>query len=113
MRNQKAFAMEFLGTMILAIAVVGSGHMAALLTPDDGTKLLINALATAIGLAVVIRIGMKVSGSHFNPVVTLVMLYRKKVDLKTAAFYISSQITGAIIGVGIANFIYEQSFFEV
>jgi glycerol uptake facilitator-like aquaporin len=56
---------------------------------------------------------MKVSGSHFNPVVTLVMLYLKKVDLKTAAFYIASQITGAIIGVGIANFIYEQSFFEV
>ena len=113
MRNQKAFAMEFLGTMILAIAVVGSGHMAALLAPDAGTKLLINALATAIGLAVVIRIGVKVSGSHFNPVVTLVMLYLKKVDLKTAAFYIASQITGAIIGVGIANFIYEQSFFEV
>ena len=113
MRNQKALAMEFLGTMILAIAVVGSGHMAALLAPDEGTKLLINALASAIGLAVVIRIGMKVSGSHFNPVVTLVMLYLKKVDLKTAAFYIPSQITGAIIGVGIANFIYEQSFFEV
>ena len=113
MRNQKAFAMEFLGTMILAIAVVGSGHMAALLAPDAGTKLLINALATAIGLAVVIRIGVKVSGSHFNPVVTLVMLYLKKVDLKTSAFYIASQIAGAIIGVGIANFIYEQSFFEV
>jgi glycerol uptake facilitator-like aquaporin len=113
MRNQKAFAMEFLGTMILAVAVVGSGHMAALLATDAGTKLLINALATAIGLAVVIRIGMKVSGSHFNPVVTLVMLYLKKVDLKTAAFYVASQITGAIIGVGIANFIYEQSFFEV
>ena len=113
MHNQKAFAMEFLGTMILAIAVVGSGHMAALLAPDAGTKLLINALATAIGLAVVIRIGVKVSGSHFNPVVTLVMLYLKKVDLKTSAFYIASQIAGAIIGVGIANFIYEQSFFEV
>ena len=113
MRNQKAFAMEFLGTMILAVAVVGSGHMAALLATDAGAKLLINALATAIGLAVVIRIGMKVSGSHFNPVVTLVMLYLKKVDLKTTAFYVASQITGAIIGVGIANFIYEQSFFEV
>jgi glycerol uptake facilitator-like aquaporin len=111
--NKKAYSMEFLGTMILSISVVGSGHMAALLAPDEGTKLLINALASAIGLAVVIRIGMKVSGSHFNPVVTLVMLYLKKVDLKSAAFYITSQITGAIIGVGIANFIYEQSFFEL
>ncbi len=113
MDNKKAYSMEFLGTMILSISVVGSGHMAALLAPDEGTKLLINALASAIGLAVVIRIGMKVSGSHFNPVVTLVMLYLKKVDLKSAAFYITSQITGAIIGVGIANFIYEQSFFEL
>ncbi len=113
MDNKKAYSMEFLGTMILAISVVGSGHMAALLAPDEGTKLLINALASAIGLAVVIRIGMKVSGSHFNPVVTLIMLYLKKVDLKSAAFYITSQITGAIIGVGIANFIYEQSFFEL
>jgi len=111
--NKKAYSMEFLGTMILSISVVGSGHMAALLAPDEGTKLLINALASAIGLAVVIRIGMKVSGSHFNPVVTLVMLYLKRVDLKSAAFYITSQITGAIIGVGIANFIYEQSFFEL
>jgi len=111
--NKKAYSMEFLGTMILSISVVGSGHMAALLAPDEGTKLLINALASAIGLAVVIRIGMKVSGSHFNPVVTLIMLYLKKVDLKSAAFYITSQITGAIIGVGIANFIYEQSFFEL
>ncbi len=113
MDNKKAYSMEFLGTMILSISVVGSGHMAALLAPDEGTKLLINALASAIGLAVVIRIGMKVSGSHFNPVVTLVMLYLKRVDLKSAAFYITSQITGAIIGVGIANFIYEQSFFEL
>jgi len=111
--NKKAYSMEFLGTMILSLSVVGSGHMAALLAPDEGTKLLINALASAIGLAVVIRIGMKVSGSHFNPVVTLIMLYLKKVDLKSAAFYITSQITGAIIGVGIANFIYEQSFFEL
>ncbi len=113
MDNKKAYSMEFLGTMILSLSVVGSGHMAALLAPDEGTKLLINALASAIGLAVVIRIGMKVSGSHFNPVVTLVMLYLKRVDLKSAAFYITSQITGAIIGVGIANFIYEQSFFEL
>jgi glycerol uptake facilitator-like aquaporin len=111
--NKKAFAMEFLGSLILALAIVGSGHMATFLAPDAGTKLLINAFATAIGLAVVIRLGMKISGSHFNPVVTLVMLYLKKVDYKTAAFYIFSQITGAILGVGIANFIYEQSFFEV
>jgi len=113
MRNQRAYAMEFLGTMILAIAVVGSGHMAAYLAEDAGTKLLINALATAIGLAVVIRLGIKVSGSHFNPVVTMVMLYLKKLDVQSACAYIFVQILGSVLGVGVANFIFEQSFFEI
>lgn len=113
MRNQRAYAMEFLGTMILAIAVVGSGHMAAFLAEDAGTKLLINALATAIGLAVVIRLGIKVSGSHFNPAVTMVMLYLKKIDVQSALAYIFVQILGSVIGVGVANFIFEQSFFEI
>lgn len=113
MRNQRAYAMEFLGTMILAIAVVGSGHMAAFLAEDAGTKLLINALATAIGLAVVIRLGIKVSGSHFNPAVTMVMLYLKKIDVQSAFAYIFVQILGSVLGVGVANFIFEQSFFEI
>lgn len=113
MRNQRAYAMEFLGTMILAIAVVGSGHMAAYLEEDAGTKLLINALATAIGLAVVIRLGIKVSGSHFNPAVTMVMLYLKKIDVQSAFAYIFVQILGSVLGVGVANFIFEQSFFEI
>lgn len=113
MRNKTAFGMEFLGTMILAIAVVGSGHMAAQLSNDSATRLLINALASAIGLAVVIRIGIKISGSHFNPVVTLAMLYLKKLNLVAAAIYIAAQISGAIIGVGIANLMYEEAFLEV
>jgi len=109
----RAFGMEFLGTMILAIAVVGSGHMAAQLSNDSATRLLINALASAIGLAVVIRIGIKISGSHFNPVVTLAMLYLKKLNFVDAAIYIAAQISGAIIGVGIANLMYEEAFLEV
>lgn len=109
----RAFGMEFLGTMILAIAVVGSGHMAAQLSNDSATRLLINALASAIGLAVVIRIGIKISGSHFNPVVTLAMLYLKKLNLVDAAIYIAAQISGAIIGVGIANLMYEEAFLQV
>ena len=55
--------MEYLGTAILAFAIVGSGIMATNLTSDSALRLLINAISTAIGLAVVIRVGMKVSPS--------------------------------------------------
>jgi glycerol uptake facilitator-like aquaporin len=83
--------------------------MATNLTSDGSLRLLINAISTGIGLAVVIRVGMKVSGSHFNPAVTLVMLYLKKIDTHSSLFYIPAQILGAISGVATANFIFDQS----
>jgi len=104
--------MEFIGTMILAVAIVGSGHMAASLAQDGGVRLLINALATAVGLAVVIKVGMKTSGAHFNPAVTLVMVILKKISNELAGLYIAAQVLGAILGVGIANLIYDQSFLK-
>ena len=110
MKQKRAIGMEFIGTMILAVAIVGSGHMAASLAQDGGVKLLMNALATALGLAVVIKVGMKTSGAHFNPAVTLVMVILKKISNEVAALYIAAQVLGAILGVGIANLIYDQSF---
>jgi len=112
MKQKRAIGMEFIGTMILAVAIVGSGHMAASLAQDGGVRLLINALATAIGLAVVIKVGMKTSGAHFNPAVTLVMVILKKISNELAGLYIAAQVLGAILGVGIANLIYDQSFLE-
>ena len=112
MKQKRAIGMEFIGTMILAIAIVGSGHMAANLAQDGGVKLLINALATAVGLAVVIKVGMKTSGAHFNPAVTLVMVILKKISNELAGLYIGVQVLGAILGVGIANLIYDQSFLK-
>ena len=112
MKQKRATGMEFIGTMILAVAIVGSGHMAASLAQDGGVKLLMNALATALGLAVVIKVGMKTSGAHFNPAVTLVMVILKKISNEVAALYIAAQVLGAILGVGIANLIYDQSFLK-
>ena len=112
MKQKRAIGMEFIGTMILAVAIVGSVHMAASLAQDGGVKLLMNALATALGLAVVIKVGMKTSGAHFNPAVTLVMVILKKISNEVAALYIAAQVLGAILGVGIANLIYDQSFLK-
>jgi len=109
-KKKSAIGMEFAGTMILALAVVGSGHMAANLSQDGGIRLLINALATAVGLAVVIKVGIKTSGAHFNPVVTLVMVILKKISNQLAVTYIAAQVLGAVLGVGIANLIYDQDF---
>jgi glycerol uptake facilitator-like aquaporin len=113
MQSRRAISMEFLGTAILAVGIVGSGHMAAYLASDNGLKLLINALTTGIALAVAIRIGMKVSGAHFNPTVTLIMLITKKIDPKMCVLYVTAQVLGAICGSTFANLMFDQKLFQV
>ena len=108
MKQQRAVMMEFLGTAILAVGIVGSGHMLTSLGAANGLELFVNALATAIALAIAIRIGMKISGSHFNPAVSLVMLLLKKIKFKTFLLYVVAQTLGAISGTILANFMFNQ-----
>jgi glycerol uptake facilitator-like aquaporin len=108
MKQQRAVMMEFLGTAILAVGIVGSGHMLTSLGADNGLELVVNALATAIALAIAIRIGMKISGSHFNPAVSLVMLLLKKIKFKIFLLYVVAQTLGAISGTILANFMFNQ-----
>lgn len=95
---------EFLGTALLLVAVVGSGIAAARLNPGEpGTQLLVNALATAAGLAAAIVAVGAVSGAHLNPVVTLVDRLLGGIDSRSAVAYIGAQLTGAVVGVVLAN----------
>jgi arsenate reductase (thioredoxin) len=64
---------EFVGSLLLATIVVGSGIAAQQLSPNDvGLQLTENAAATALRLFAIILMLGPVSGAHFNPVVSLV-----------------------------------------
>jgi len=62
---------EGTGTLFLLVGVVGSGIMAARLSPtDEGLQLFQNAVATACVLVAVIAVFGTIS-ADFNPAVTL------------------------------------------
>jgi glycerol uptake facilitator-like aquaporin len=103
---------EFLGTAILLATVVGSGIMGERLAGGNvAVALLANTIATgAILVALILTFG-QISGAHFNPAVTLADAFLKGISLRDAAGYIVAQITGAIVGVGIANVMFELPVF--
>jgi len=103
--GRRIFA-EFLGTAMLVAVVVGSGIMAANLTTDVGVQLLINALATAAGLGVLIWVLGPISGAHFNPAVTLVAVTRREIAPLEAGGYVVLQIVGAVAGATLANLMF-------
>lgn len=100
--------MEMLATAILAVAIVGSGFMASQLTRDLGLTLLINGLVIASALVLVISISAPISGAHLNPVVTLILFFKKRIDLSQALLFAVAQMIGAIAGVLFANYLFTE-----
>lgn len=94
---------EALGTFFLVMAVIGSGIAADNLAADEALVLLCNTLATAAILVVIITIFVSVSGAHFNPAVTLVMLLRGEMEGGMALFYVATQVAAACLGAVVAD----------
>ena len=108
MNLKRKAAAEFLGTAFLLMVVVGSGIMGERLAEGNGAiALLANAIATGAGLAFLILTFGEISGAHFNPVVTLTEVFRGNLSLQESFLYIFFQITGAFVGVGIANLMFD------
>jgi arsenate reductase len=79
---------EFIGTGMLVAVVIGSGIMAARLSPGQlGLELFENTLATVAALAVIITVLAPMSGAHLNPVV-------------------AAQTAGAVGGAVLANLMF-------
>ncbi len=105
---------EALGTLLLLVAVVGSGIMAERLAGGNiAVALLANAIATGAALVVLITIFGPISGAHFNPVVTFYFALRGATPWRTAALYIPLQVIAAIAGVWLAHAMFDLPVLEV
>jgi glycerol uptake facilitator-like aquaporin len=110
--TRRAFA-EFLATALLVAAVVGSGIAAQTLSPNDvGLQLLENTIATAGALFAIIVVFAPISGSHLNPVVTIVDCAIGRRSWSEAIAYIPAQVAGAIVGAIVANVMFDRAAIE-
>jgi glycerol uptake facilitator-like aquaporin len=103
---------EGLGTAFLLATVVGSGIMAGNLAGGNvAVALLANTLATGAGLVALILTFGAISGAHFNPAVTLADASQGGLAWRDVPVYIAAQVTGAFVGVGLANVMFEKPVF--
>jgi glycerol uptake facilitator-like aquaporin len=101
---------EYLGSLLLAALVIGSGIAAQRLSPHDtGLQLTENAAATAAGLFAIILMFGPVSGAHFNPVVSVVDAAFGGLPWRYALAYLPVQVGGCISGAVLANLMFSAS----
>jgi len=104
----RRFAAEALGSLLLAATVIGSGVMGERLSAGNtAVGLLANTGATVAILAVLIRLLGPVSGAHFNPVVSFILVLRRSMTWREAAVYALAQVIGCCLGAILAHAMFE------
>ena len=109
----RRLAAEAIGTMLLLAAVVGSGIMGERLSGGNAAiALLANAIATGAMLVAIIFAFGRISGAHFNPVVTLVVAAQGGLKWREVSGYLSVQVFGAFAGVAAAHVMFGEPLFS-
>jgi glycerol uptake facilitator-like aquaporin len=113
MIHWKRYSAELVGTAALLCAVIGSGIMAEQLAGGNmALALLANTLATVFALYVLIETLGPISGAHFNPVVSMVLAFRKDLARHHLMGYVLAQLMGAALGAWIAHAMFELEIFQ-
>ena len=100
----RAIAAEFVGSLMLVAAVVGSGVMGErLATGNTAIALLANSFATGAVLVTLIFTFAPISGAHFNPVVTLAAAVERTFPWANVPSYLLAQCSGAAAGTVVAH----------
>ncbi len=113
MSHWRRYVAELVGTAALLCAVIGSGIMAEQLAEGNlAIALLANTLATVFALYVLIETLGPISGAHFNPVVSMVMAFRKDLALHLLLGYVLAQLMGAALGAWVAHAMFELEIWQ-
>jgi len=81
------YVTEFLGTCALLLSILLTG----------------NPIAIGATLAGIAAAGGSISGGHYNPVVSIVMLMKGKVSNSDFAGYLLSQVLGGLLALEISK----------
>ena len=103
----RALVSEWLGTMFLLAAVIGSGIMAENLAAGHMAIVLLgNTIPTGAILVVLITILGLIFGAHLNPALTIAFLLRGEIQPRLALAYVGVQVVGAVCGAILAHFMF-------
>jgi len=98
---------ESIGSMFLVMAAISSMILfTSVFESDKSIAVLANAITVAFVLCALIEVFSSISGAHFNPVVTLVMMFEKKVGAVKAMLFIIFQIVGGITGTALSRLMF-------
>jgi aquaporin Z len=91
--GSRKYVTEAIGAFFLTFVVAASGLLGSVYTP----------LAAGAALMVMVYAGGHISGGHYNPAVTMAVLWRGAIDGRDAVAYWVAQLAGGVIAGVVAR----------
>jgi aquaporin Z len=128
MKNTRLLVAEFLGTFALVFfgsaSIVSAAALRANLLGTSATAgnilrsfgsvdLVLVALAHGMVLAVMVTALGRISGGHFNPVVTIAAFVGRHIEAPLAALYIGIQLIASVVAALVLKYIYPNDLLNV
>lgn len=106
---RRAFV-EAVGTCLLAVAMVGSGLAVQqkLAGEPIGASLVIALSIAGSLVALIVALG-KVSGGHYNPLITLGQWLRSERATACTLAYVTAQMVGGLLGATISTLMFDRA----
>ncbi|KAM3591953.1 uncharacterized protein V6R79_010130 [Siganus canaliculatus] len=101
------FLAELFGTILFVFVACSSA------IGNTGPGIIQPALASGLAVGVLITVFGKISGGHFNPVVSLIFYFCGGMELVLLVPYFVAQMVGSIAGAGLARAVYPSSQYQV
>ncbi|MGA2422455.1 MAG: MIP/aquaporin family protein [Terriglobales bacterium] len=105
---------EFLGSLFLVAAVIGSGIMGERLAGGNAAiALLANSIATGAALVALILAFGPISGAHLNPAVTLADAMERGIPWPEAVPYMLVQCVGGVAGAILSHLMFGLHWYSI
>lgn len=102
----KILVCEFLGTATVLAGIVGIGVNSNPYLPNPAIQLITVVVAVAILISAAWLLFNRVCPVQLNPLLTLSLMARRRIDVAHGMEQIAAQVVGALTGVVIGNYIF-------
>jgi MIP family channel proteins len=100
-----AYAAEFIGTLLLVLAITGFVSASA----PHGVDLLSIATVHFLALMMIVFAIGSISGAHVNPAITLALLAIRQISPRDVGGYVVAQLAGGVVGALLARAFYSTT----
>ena len=102
----KILLCEFLGSATVLIGIVGIGVNSNPYLPNPAIQMITVVVAVAILISAAWLLFNRVCPVQLNPLLTLSLMARRRIDVANGTEQIAAQVVGALTGVVIGNYIF-------